>query len=139
MLKPVAVLLLTWLPLAAQENGSRDSQKMFLGTWEARYKDRVICTIRLRAGDPISGETSACSINVDENGDLKEPETMPSDGDPSPVLKARVSGKTLSFEEHEGDEAIRFEMKITGEGRAELKILDAPMVMKPIAFTRKEP
>ena len=53
MLRLILALLpvLACLPLAAQEK--------FAGTWEAKFKDQVICTIRVRAGDPISGETAA--------------------------------------------------------------------------------
>ena len=47
------LLLLACLPLTAQDV---DAQKKFAGTWEARFKDKVICTIRVKAGEAISGE-----------------------------------------------------------------------------------
>ena len=44
----IAVMpLLTLVPLVAQD---AEAQKKFAGTWEAKWKDKVICTLRLRAG-----------------------------------------------------------------------------------------
>jgi hypothetical protein len=115
--------LLTSLPLAAED---ADAQKKFAGTWEAKLKDKVICTLRLKAGEQISGETESCSINVDANGDLQERDT-----------NAKLQGDALRFEEKNDDEVLKFEMKLIGESRAELRILDAPVPIKPIRFERK--
>jgi len=128
------LLLLACLPLAGQEAAA---QKKFAGTWEAKFKDKVICTIRLKAGDPISGETDACNINIDANGDLQEPEPNERPDEPSPILNAKLHGDTLTFEEKDGDDVLKFEMKLTGDGQAELRILDAPVPVKPIHFARK--
>jgi hypothetical protein len=132
----VAVLLplLACLPLTAQDT---DAQKKFAGTWEAKFKDKVICTIRVKAGDSISGETAACSIDVDENGDLKEPDSTDRPDQPSPMLNPRIQGDTLTFEEKDGDDVLKFEMKVVGDGQAELRILNSPVPIKPIHFARK--
>jgi hypothetical protein len=114
-----------------------DAQKKFAGTWEAKFKDKVICTIRLKAGEQISGETDDCTINVDANGDLQEPESSEHPDGPSAVLNAKVSGDTLTFENKDGDDVLKFEMKLVGDGKAELRILDSPVPLKPIRFTRK--
>src|SRR3984957_10779903 len=100
MLRFVASLpLLACLPLAAQDAAA---QKKFAGTWEAKLKDQVICTIRVRAGEAISGETADCSINVDENGDLKEADSADRPDGPTPMLDPKLYGDTLTFrsEEH---------------------------------------
>ena len=131
----VALLsLLACLPLTAQD---ADAQKKFAGTWEARFKDTVICTIRVKAGNSISGETAACSINLDENGDLKEPDSADRPDEPSPMLNPRVQGDTLTFEEKDGDDVLKFEMKVVGDGQTELRILNSPVPIKPIHFARK--
>jgi hypothetical protein len=127
--------LFTSVPLAAQD---AEAQKKFAGTWEAKWKDKVICTVRLKAGEQISGETEACSINVDANGDLREPEsTEHADQPPAPILNAKLQGDTLTFEERDDDDVLKFEMKLIGDGRAELRILGAPVPIKPIHFDRK--
>jgi len=126
--------LLAFLPLVGQD---AEARKKFAGTWEARFKDKVICTIRLKAGDQITGEAEACNINVDANGDLQEPESTGQADTPSPILNAKLHGDTLTFEEKDGDDVLKFEMKLVGDGRAELRILDAPVAVKPIHFARK--
>ncbi|MGA2741982.1 MAG: hypothetical protein ABSG65_31645 [Bryobacteraceae bacterium] len=124
-----ALPVLACLPLAAQEK--------FAGTWQAKFKDQVICTITVKSGDPISGETANCNINVDENGDLKDPVSADSPDQPSPMLNPKVQGDTLKFEEKDGDDVLKFELKLVGDGQAELRIPDAPMPVKPIHFARK--
>ena len=126
-------LVLTALSAAGQDAGAK-----FAGTWEAKWKDRVVCTITLKAGEPISGETVACNLHVDDKGDLTEPEAGGGgDGTPAPILNPKLDGDTLTFQEKADDEMIKFEMKLVGDGRAELKILDAPVLIKPIRFDRK--
>ena len=126
--------LVACLCLAAQDT---DASKKFAGTWEAKFKDKVVCTIRLRAGDSISGESEACNINVDANGNLQEPEPGADAGTPSPILNAKLHESTLTFEIKEGDDVLKFAMKLVGDGQAELTILDAPVAVKPIRFLRK--
>ena len=133
-MRPLMIALLTSLSLAGQD---ASAQKKFAGTWEAKWKDKVVCTITLKAGVQISGETVACSIHVDANGDLDEPGSTSSEGTPAPILNAKLQGDTLTFQEDADGEVIKFEMKLLGDGRAQLKILDAPVLIKPIHFDRK--
>ncbi len=128
------LLLLSFLPLTAQDAAA---QKKFAGTWEAKFKDKVICTIRLKAGEQISGEMEACNFNVDGNGDLQEPEPANNPGEPSPILNPKLNGDTLTFETKEGDDVVKFALKLVGDGQAELRILDSPVPVKPIPFRRK--
>jgi hypothetical protein len=130
----VLALLIAGLPLAAQD---ADAQKKFAGAWEAKFKDKVICTIVLKAGDQISGETDACNINIDANGDLQEPEASDSDKSPEPILNAKLQGDTLTFEQKDGDDMLKFAMKLVGDGQAELRILGTPVAIKPIHFVKK--
>jgi hypothetical protein len=131
----VALLpLLACLPLAAQD---AEAQKKFAGTWEAKFKDRVICTIRVKAGEQISGETADCSISVDGNGDLQEPDASQHPDKPSPMLNPKIQGDILTFEDKDEDDVLKFEMKLVGDGKAELRILETPMPIKPIRFERK--
>jgi hypothetical protein len=130
---PIALLPLLF-SLSAQDS---EVQKRFTGTWEAKLKDKVICSITLRAGEPISGEMDFCSIHVDANGDLQEPESIQQPGNPSPLLNVKLHGDTLTFEQKDEDDAVKLEMKLVAEGRAEVKILYAPVLIKPISFGRK--
>ena len=126
--------LLISVPLLAQDD---EAQSKFAGTWEAKWKDKVICTLRLKAGEHISGEMEACNINADANGDLQEPESTDHSNPPLPILNAKIEGDTLRFEMTDDDDVLKFEMKLLGDGRAEVRILDSPVPIKPIHFDRK--
>jgi hypothetical protein len=130
----IAPLMLASLALLAQESKARTE---FVGTWEAKVKDQVVCTIRLARGEPLSGETEACSIHVDENGDLQAPESSAHSSEPEPILNVRLQGETLTFEEKDGDDVMKFELRLVGEGKAELTFPDASVRIKPIQFGRK--
>ncbi len=130
----IALLMLACPALLAQESKARTE---FAGTWEAKWNDQVICTIRLTRGEPLSGETEACSIHVDESGDLQAPEPAEHSNTPAPILNVRLQGETLTFEEKDGDDVMKFELRLVGEGKAELTFPDAPVRIKPIQFARK--
>jgi hypothetical protein len=130
----VLLPLLSCLPLGAQD---AEAQKKFAGTWDAKFKDKVICTIRVKVGEQISGEMADCSISIDGNGDLQEPESTDHADKVDPMLNPKLQGDTLSFENKDGDDVLKFEMKLVGEGKAELRIVEAPMPVKPIRFERK--
>jgi hypothetical protein len=111
--------------------------KRFAGTWEAKFKDKIICTINLELANPVSGSMHACNVNVNEDGELIEPEG--SDDKTDPILDPKLQGDTLSYsvKDEDGGEPLKFELKLTGEGRAELTFLNAPVKMKPIRFEKK--
>jgi hypothetical protein len=49
----------------------------------------------------------------------------------------KVSGNILTFEEKDGDDVMKFELRLVGEGKAELRFPDAPVRINPIPFVRK--
>ncbi|HYL72981.1 MAG TPA: hypothetical protein VEU96_02195 [Bryobacteraceae bacterium] len=134
LVKIALLTLLMLLPLAGQD---AEAQKRFAGTWEAKWKDKVICILRLKSGTQISGETVSCYIQVDANGDLQDPGSTEHTPKPAPILNAKLLDNTLTFEEKDDDDVMKFEMKLIADGRAELRILDAPVAIKPIRFDRK--
>ncbi len=128
------LLIVGGLCLHAQDSAPA---KKFIGEWNAKFKDKTICTIRLRSGDPISGQSESCDINVDANGDLQESDSANRSEDPSPILNPKVQGSTLTFQEKDDDDTLKFEFTIVGDGKAELKIVGAPVAVKPILFSRQ--
>jgi len=130
-----SLLILAGLCLHAQDSAPA---KKFIGEWNAKFKDKIICTIRLTPGEPISGQSENCNINVDANGDLQEPDPASHADEPSPILNPKVQGSTLTFEEKDDDDVIKFEFTIVGDGKAELKIVGAPVAVKPIPFLRQQ-
>lgn len=136
-MRPLMIALLPVLSTLSLRGQDAEAQKKFVGTWDAKWKDKVVCTITLKAGVEISGEIVACNIHVDASGDLDGPESTSSDGTPAPILNAKLQGGTLTFQEKDDGDVVKFEMKLLGDGRAKLKILDAPVLIKPIRFDRK--
>ncbi len=116
-----------------------DAQKRFAGTWVAKVHDKVICTIKLEAAQPITGAMHACQINIDGDGQLIEPEESRADDKPEPILDPKIQGDTLSFglKDEDGEPPMKLELQLTGDRQAELRILDAPGPIKPIHFARQ--
>jgi len=111
----------------------------FAGTWEARLKGVVICTLELKAGETITGSMHACKINVNSEGDLIETEPADPSAEAEAILHAKLEGETLSFETRDPDDEkpVRFELHLTGHSQADLTIVDAPVHVKPIHFKRQ--
>jgi len=119
-----------FMPAAAQ-------QQKFAGVWEARFKGEVFMTLKLEAGDPISGSLSGGSISVNDDGDLT---AASGGGKELPILNPKVDGNKLSFEwKEDEDETLKFEMRLTADGEAQLQFMDAPegLRIKPIPIRRK--
>jgi hypothetical protein len=109
----------------------------FEGTWEARFKSNIFMILKLQAGEPVSGTLSGGTIRVNEEGDLVD---ASGGGDEFPISKARIDGNKLSFDwKDSGDETLRLEMRLTGEGEAQLQFLNLPegAKMKPLTLKRK--
>jgi hypothetical protein len=128
---------LVWLTLPALFAFAQDAPRRFAGTWQAKLKDKVICTITLEGADPVTGNMRACNIRVNDDGELIEPE---SSGDATdPIIDPKTDGDKLSFavkDEDNGD-PLKFELKLIASNRAELRFLNAPVAIKPIPFEKK--
>ncbi len=116
--------------------GTAQPQK-FTGVWEARFKENVFITLKLQAGEPISGTMSGGDIRVNDEGDLVE---ATGGGPELPISNARIDGDKLSFDRKDADdETLRIQMRVTGDGEAQLQFMDLPegMKMKPFTLKRK--
>jgi hypothetical protein len=126
-----------WLLFALACISSAQDQQRFAGTWQAKFKDVVICTIKLESGEHISGATYGCSIHVNADGDLVETQAPENPEEPSAIMNAKVEADRLSFETKDGDDVLKFEFTLKGERRAELRFVDAPVNIKPIRFDKR--
>ncbi len=133
----IFILLLPLAALALAQDAA--TQKRFAGTWEAKLKDKTVCTLKLEAGETITGDMHPCDLNVNEQGELIEPESASSDDKPSPVLHPKIDGDTLSFsvKDSTDEDVMKFELKLTGARQAELHFIGAPIEIKPIQFEKK--
>jgi hypothetical protein len=123
--------------LSAQDN---QAQKAFAGTWEGKFKGAVFCVLKLEAGEKIAGTLSPGQITVNDDGDItdaQQSEPEPS-GKELPILNPRIEDGKLSFDwKDTDDDTSKFELKITGEGEAELRLIGAGDHIKPIVLRRR--
>jgi len=119
----------------------QQTQKAFAGTREGKFKGAVFCLLKLEAGEKISGTLSPGRISVNEDGDITD--AQPSDPEPSgkelPILNPKIEDGKLSFDwKDSDDETSKFELKIMGEGEAELRFVgDSDHPIKPIVLRRR--
>ena len=116
-IRVVAGLLGLWgLALVAGET-------KFAGTWEATSGGKVFLILKLQAGARISGTMNAGSIHLDEEGNLLEVGQV--EDRESPIFFARAEGDKVEFDFQDDDnEVMHFELKLTAEDKAELRIVD---------------
>ncbi len=114
------IALMAVVPFAQTAAAQKtDQNRRFSGTWQAKVKDSVICTINVRVGHEISGSMHDCRIHADADGNISDSEPSDVSSKPLPILNTRIAGDVLSFDcKAEGDtETMNFEMKLVRERR----------------------
>ena len=110
----------------------------FEGTWEAATEGKVFLVLKIEAGQKISGTMNVGSITLSEEGELIEAE--PVEDREAPFFFAQAEGDKLEFDyQDQGDnEIMHFELKLTGDGAGELRIVDEHIPkMKPFRMRKK--
>jgi hypothetical protein len=111
--------------------------RAYAGVWEAKFHDSVFCVLRIENSDRISGTLSAGSISLNDDGELIAAEGSEKD---YPILNPKLYGDRLTFDwkDESDNSALKFEVKLTGEGKADLRIVFAAYPnFKPWKLTRK--
>ena len=99
--------------------------------------------LKLEAGSKLSGTFSPGRVTVNDDGDIidADPSEPDASGDGFPILNPKAVDAKLSFDWKEGeadDETLHFEMKLIGNGEAELRFAGAGApTIKPIRLKRK--
>jgi hypothetical protein len=118
-------LAAAWLLAAglAAFAGTPDPKK-FAGTWEAKAKGTVFLVLKITAGDKISGTMKSGPMQLNEKGELVE--VGPPVEDENPIFFTQVvAEEKLDFHcQDSEDNVLEFELKLTGEDSAELRIVD---------------
>jgi hypothetical protein len=99
------------------------SGENFAGTWEATSKGTVFLVLKVKAAEKISGTLNAGKVQINDDGDLQE--AGPVEDHEAPIFFAEVDGDKLKFEFQDEDGGVMsFELKLTGDGSGELRIVD---------------
>jgi hypothetical protein len=137
MIRALSLLLLASLGALAQQT----SEASFVGAWEAKIKDTVFLVLKITNDGKLAGTMSEVDISADADGNITDAEPA---GKESPIRDVRLEDGKLTFrepKENKGQDADdwRWEVKITGEGAAELRPINAPpdVKMKPIPLRRR--
>jgi hypothetical protein len=119
--------------LIASVAAAGQDQPQFAGTWEGRFAGRVFCVLTLHQEGEIGGMLSPGTIELDDDGNLIGAHASES-AEALPIQNAQVEGRLLRFEAKDDDnDLLRFELRLSSQGKAELRIVGLPM--KPIAMT----
>ncbi|MEO8596938.1 MAG: hypothetical protein ABI759_26710 [Candidatus Solibacter sp.] len=110
----------------------------FDGTWEAVRDGKVFLVLKIRTEAKITGTLNAGSIHLSDDGELLD--ASPVEDHEAPFFFAKADGDKLEFDyQDQGDnEVMHFELKITGEGAGELRIVDEHIPkMTPFRLKKK--
>ena len=107
------------------------------GVWNASLKGKPYLILKLTSGaGRLSGTLRAGQVETDDRGNVIAIQSPPSREYPLKYMK--LTGATLSFRTIDtGGDAIQYEMRLTGEGAAELRLPDAPAPLAPFALKRE--
>ena len=88
------------------------------GTWQAKFKGKIFQTLKLEIKQgKLTGTVSHANVGVDQSGELTDVEVL--DGSDA-ITEAKLTSGLLRITEQD---AIQFEMKITGANQAQIQII----------------
>jgi hypothetical protein len=121
----------------------------FDGTWTADVQGRPLVRLELHAsGGALTGRIQLADIHVDSTGAVESVNSGLSA--PAPLFDVIVKGGTATFTRHDDADVDPFELVLTADGRAELRLIptdemreelarDGIPVPKPFALVRIKP
>jgi hypothetical protein len=136
MLLIVALGAVSGMAHPTQSTGRDADLKQFTGTWEGKFEGKTFVTVKLEIKDrKLTGTISEFKIMVDPSGSIGEVEgTSANDA----IADAKVSDKVLTFpvkvkgtvsagdSQVESTSELRWEIKLTSDNQAELRMVGTP-------------
>ncbi len=110
--------------------------EQFVGTWHAKFKGKTFLTIKLEnKSGKLTGTVGHGNVSMNDAGELTEAEELEGS---DPIEEAKITGEILRITLKEGDskETDQFEMKVTGDDQAEIRMLAPPGVTAPWKMER---
>jgi hypothetical protein len=141
--RPVActAIAMTWIKFALAASVffflalSLKAQDKFAGVWKGERQGKTYVIVTLKGGAQPSGTIKIGDINLDQNGEIVEVEREAETE--YEILEPRIVDGKLLFQSKESDgDTTRYEMTVTDEKDASLKILEAPGPVKPFKLTK---
>ena len=130
----LSIALFSPIVAPGQKNNPSAAAKAFLGTWQATHGGKVYAIIKLDDAHGLAGSMSLGQIKSDDTGEITEVEEEAHDG--SQLTAFKFEDNRLSFEWKDSDDTTRFEMKVTGERTAEVRIVADPAPLRPFRLAK---
>jgi len=111
----------------------------YVGEWRGAYRGKVFVVLKLENKKGLRGSLGSGQIHVGEDGLIDE--VGEEAGEPRPLIDVKLVGEKLSFRCKDSDGEIdHYEMKLTGESSAELRLLlvGLPEAVKPFTLKRSK-
>jgi beta-lactamase regulating signal transducer with metallopeptidase domain len=105
----------------AQDRKAGADLQAFVGTWQAKFKDKTFLTIKLaKKQDALTGTVSHAEIHVDpKSGELTDVKVQEGEDE---ISETKLSNGKLLITSQD----VQFEMKLTGAGGAQVQIVVPP-------------
>lgn len=111
------------------------SRPIFSGVWVAEFKGTPYLTLEIKQKGSLTGAISTGSVNADADGNVSE--VVEPAGQMRQIRDARIdrTGKLVFVTKEGGGQETEFEMGLTEDGKASLKI--AGMPINPFPLVKK--
>ncbi len=102
------------------------------GSWSAQFQGHTFIRLELQSSSgAVTGGMSLGDIEVDRQGAPRRVGEAPRDL--TPIFDVSARDAVLTFARRDGTDIDRFELRLTGEGRAELRFLLGDDVRRELA------
>ena len=106
--------------------------KRFEGVWRAEHQGKAFVILRVRGS---AGTISTGAIGIDDEGEVSR--VVHAASGELKLREVKVVQQKLTFKTAgAGPEETEYEMRLQGDGAAELRIVDAPPPAKPFLLRR---
>jgi len=125
----LSIALFSPIAAPAQKSNPSAAAKAFLGTWQSTHAGKVYAIIKLNDAHGLAG-----SMSLGHAGEITEVEEETHGG--SQLTAFKCEDNRLSFDWKDSDDTTRFEMKVTGERTAEVRIVADPAPLRPFRLAK---
>jgi len=105
-----------------EPNASGAGDEAYVGIWKAEYQGKTFALLKLKIeNQKLNGTLSSGEINVDKDGEVNE--VTEEANSETPISEIKRDGAALSFKVQNENDVDQYQLNLTGEDSAELKIV----------------
>jgi hypothetical protein len=122
-------------------SAAQKTDQAYVGVWKGEYQGKTFCVLKLKVTqDKLSGTIAAGGVEIGEDGEVNQV-SQEADNEIA-ISEIKNDGARLSFKAKDGPDLDEYDMELTGETKAELRLRlpadEAKSVpaLKPFKLTR---